>query len=429
VRSAAALVVLSLVLTVPALGQDKAECTKNGQPNFNVPNFAMNCPSLFAWTKFIEVVSPAGNGLVAFQTFSSDTDTFQCPPADLATCKANPNAKGCPVWPSQPTPKFSKFTQRSARFAMKNQPANPELISTHKKPIVPEQDCWNYYNTNAQELVYRNKATFDYIAQNGLWYVEGVEQAFEKGFVFDFPLDSIEVKTNWLLYDSQVMPGQYFTMEYTPPGGKKQLYALIAMHITTKDLPNWFWATFEHVDNWGRCDFLGCHDSFGFTPHDIPSRPKELCQHYPAGEINPALKAMMAKLSPVFQNYRLKGTMTDFTSPTGTPNLLGNSVTEAGFVQTASCMTCHARAATQATAGPPQGLSPYPNIAGFTPTGQSYHGTPDPNWYYSNNQPLTRWSVQTDFVWAVPFKANSLSATAACCQALGTANASGPACQ
>jgi hypothetical protein len=34
-------------------------------------------------------------------------------------------------------------------------------------------------------------------------------------------------------------------------------------HISSKDIPNWIWATFEHVGNPGRCDYTGCNDSYG----------------------------------------------------------------------------------------------------------------------------------------------------------------------
>jgi hypothetical protein len=413
-RAALGPFLVALLLAVPALA-DKPECAKGG----NVPNLAVNCPDQFAWQKFVEVNLPVGGvgGNVAFQTYSSDADTFPCPPVDLATCRANPKATGCPVWPTVAVAKPSLFTQRSVRL----------LAGHHDSTKLPEDDCWDYYNLNNVEIVYRNRATFDYIVAHGLWYVEGVETQFEKGFVYDFPVDSVEVKTNWLpLTDAQVKAGRFHTVMMTNPNtGKNQVYGLAAMHISSKDLPNWFWATFEHVDNWGRCDFLGCHDSFGTIPANIPPHEPQLCQTYPAGELTPALKQMLAKLPPVFQNYRLKGSMTDFTSPTGSPNLLGNSITEAGFVPTASCITCHSRAAVQATAsGNPgtlgaNGLSPYPNVAGFTPENQSYNGAPDPNWYYAGNRPIRHYAVQTDFVWAIPFKSSSVQATAKCCSANG----------
>ena len=58
---------------------------------------------------------------------------------------------------------------------------------------------------------------------------------------------------------------------YTDNNGtiwKKGRYWLIALHISSKDTPNWVWATFEHVANPGRCDFTGCNDSYGYSSAD-----------------------------------------------------------------------------------------------------------------------------------------------------------------
>jgi hypothetical protein len=413
-RHVPVVLLVAMIVTGPALAKDRPECSTGAV----VPNPSVNCPDRFAWEKFVEVMTPVADGLVAFQTYASDPDTFPCPPVDLATCRANPAAKGCPVWPSGYAAKPQLVTQRSARLGLDGVPR----VAAHTAGF----DCWSVPNT---ELVYRNRPTFDYIVANGLWYVEGVQEQFERGLVYDFPTASLEVKANWIPLDAaQAASGRWLTMTL---GGQTQ--GLIAMHISTKDLPNWFWSTFEQVDNLGRCDFLGCQDSFGYEPHVVPTRRDDLCETYPPGEITAALAKMIAGLPAWARYYRLKGTMVDFTTATGSPNLVGNSVTEAGFVTTASCMTCHARAAVQATPGPPNGLSPYPGIAGFTPEGQSYNGTPDPDWYYSGNDPVRRWSVQTDFVWAIPFKANSLAATAACCSAGGPCQCTpvpgGGACQ
>ena len=35
-------------------------------------------------------------------------------------------------------------------------------------------------------------------------------------------------------------------------------YALVSMHVISKQVPNWTWATFEHRFNPGRCDIMGC---------------------------------------------------------------------------------------------------------------------------------------------------------------------------
>ncbi|MEI9982155.1 MAG: hypothetical protein WDN69_02430 [Aliidongia sp.] len=114
-------------------------------------------------------------------------------------------------------------------------------------------------------------------------------------------------------------------------------------------VPNWSWATFEQVNNPGRCDILGCVDSFGAVPARVPPASPSAPQNklYPACTKTEALTKLFAgaKIDPAFANYCLKGSQTDFTDPTGAPIRLGNSVTESGFVETASCMGCHSRAA------------------------------------------------------------------------------------
>ena len=89
---------------------------------------------------------------------------------------------------------------------------------------------------------------------------------------------------------------------------------LLSFHISTKDVPQWMWATFEHVNNPGRCDFTGCNDSFGYESPDANrpagtaanftaphSRSDQLGQAttifslgepYPSGPISTALKPL-----------------------------------------------------------------------------------------------------------------------------------------
>ena len=86
--------------------------------------------------------------------------------------------------------------------------------------------------------------------------------------------------------------------------GVTRLFGLTALHITTKDLPNWFWATFESVYNPGRCDYMGCSDCFGTMPAFVPSNicpptgtcpPTAVGQIYPPGTMTPGLDALFAK--------------------------------------------------------------------------------------------------------------------------------------
>jgi hypothetical protein len=379
---------------------DKAECrSASGGPNLDTPNLAANCPDLFAWTKFIEVNGPVPNtkGQVLWQTWATDPNTFPAKP-DPTQCKQpNPPPGTCPAWPVTDAP--HAVLPAASRFDDDNNPATPPPPIAVPPP--PAKGVPPDLGAIAGETIRRNRPTFDYIVANDLWYQEGLKQRFNENFTIEFPMTSIEVKLNWLPMSNVSDPSRYFTVL----DEKQVLQGLVAMHVTTKDLPNWFWATFEHVDNPGRCDFIGCVDSFGTTPQFTPPR-SELKRPYAAEKLTPALLALMkaGNLPPVFQNYRLKGSQTDFTDSRGEPTLVGNSVTEYGFVPTASCITCHSRAGTDWNGQKPANL----RIFGEKLGGQTFNGPPDVEMFYDRNDPFRRYMMQADFVWAIPFRAQPI---------------------
>jgi hypothetical protein len=371
---------------------DKPECrAANGGPNLNTPNLAANCPDLFAWSKFIEVNAEAPNakGKVLWETWATDPDTFPATPNPTRCNLPNPPPGTCPVWPATEAPHVVlPVAKRHDELPTRLLAATPSPA----KGVPPD------LGAIAGETIRRNRVTFDYIVSNALWYQEGLKQRFNENFTIEFPLASIEVKLNWLPMSYVSDPSRYFTVL----DEKNVRQGLVAMHVTTKDLPNWYWATFEHVDNPGRCDFIGCKDSFGANPSFRPPHG-DLKRAYPAETLTPPLLALMkaANLNPVFQYYRLKGSQTDFTDSRGEPTLVGNSVTEYGFVPTASCITCHSRAGTDWNGQKPANL----RIFGEKLSGQTFNGPADPELFYDRNDPFRRYMMQSDFVWAIPFRA------------------------
>ena len=101
--------------------------------------------------------------------------------------------------------------------------------------------------------------------------------------------------------------------------------------------------------NPGRCDDLGCHDSFGAASPDVAAKSQPN-QNYGACPKSVALMGIFANagLSPIWLNYCLKGAQVDFTEKDGRPTLLGNSVIDRinGHVAPtqSSCISCHALA-------------------------------------------------------------------------------------
>jgi hypothetical protein len=365
-------IILGVASAIYGLGASAAKRPLTPSPVAqNDSNPAINNPDKFAWELFVALNRPAGNGTrdTVWETWASDEDVY-----------GDPNRT--PLWPGAagPTPKgvqpkrlrpitqlqiLREEEQRRGRRRGRQQPA-PKFI--------PGQQ--------GGEEVRMNKATFDFIVANNLWYVEGQELAFEKGQKIDLPLDSKEIKAVWQEITEAQKPR--FHWQFDPTDGKT--YGLVALHIISKDLPNWTWATFEQVDNPERCKVAPCLDSFGVTPGGAPS--EALLEMFKAGG-----------LGGEWLYYRLDDTQTDFTDSTGVPTLVGNSIIENGFVTTSSCITCHARA----SIGPRvPGQARANRLSVFAPNGESHNGTPQPGWYFTNSGGTQkRKYLQLDFLWSM----------------------------
>ncbi|HEX3658224.1 MAG TPA: hypothetical protein VHV55_20720 [Pirellulales bacterium] len=398
----------------------------------NTPGLAASFPDKFAWMLFTTINqkapqqgpvggvqgNPQSNDAL-WETWADDPQTFPDAP--------NPAQK--PQWPTPTKAKRSKkLFRRALTPKVIGQKPSLRLESVHVPIVGP--------NKNGEE-VHRNQVAFDYIINNDLWYQEGIATFFSKAAnavgddvaftaaSVNFPRASIEVKANWIAIDPKDKDKYHWNYNYIEGSNGSsettQLLGLVAMHIISKDLPNWMWCTFEHIDNKGRGDYIGIHDSFGADPAHTPSNADTPATIYPAETLTPAVLAMFETSGmnkdqdwgKRWRNYRLKGSQIDFTDSNGRPLLLGNSVTEDGFVQSASCITCHARAAVTSC-----GAKSFP-VFGEKATlplavsgADTYNGVPDPNWYFLETGKMTTLlNLQTDFVWAIPMRAQSANGT------------------
>jgi hypothetical protein len=346
------------------------------------PDPALNNPDKVAWDLFIKVNSRAGGTNAVFETFASDTDTFQ----------PNPQYPTGPQVASLRTPILPAIQRNAA------------LEEGAVLPALPPD------TTGALEETRHNRPVFDFIVQNNLYKISGLKAA--AGKTLSFPIDSLEVKANWIKIDqvpvwtnnqvSVAQAGQFFHINSDSSGAK---FALVSMHVISKQVPNWTWATFENRFNPGRCDIVGCHDTFGAKDANVAPLKRQ-GQQYPDCAKTSDLSAMLGKadIEPAYVNYCLKGSQADFVDATGLAIRLGNSVTEQGFVPTSSCMTCHGRAAfdNNGEARPSAGF-----LGANGPLGAM-----EASWYWTfNAQPpivqgqagLKRTFTPTDFVWSIPF--------------------------
>jgi hypothetical protein len=375
-RSFAKAMLLSLV-SLPALSASAQ----------TPPNPALTAPDQVAWQLFIQANTRAGGSNSTFETWASDTDLFQ------------PN----PQFPTAPTPPVLRrpiLPQVAREGVQENGGLLPAL-----PPGVAQGEM---------EETRHNKSTFDFIVQNNLFKVSGLKAAFGKNL--SFPVDSVEVKANWMPVSD--IPG--FTNNRVTAAQVPQLYhvnsaagvqyAMVSMHVISKLVPNWTWATFEHKFNPGRCDILGCRDSFGAQTAVVPSN-RAAGQGYPDCVKTPALTTMLssADIDPVYNNYCLKGSQADFVDNAGLDIRVGNSVTEDTFVATSSCMTCHGRAVFKAD-GTPTSRAGFLSFGPNGPVGPLGPLLPEWYWKFSSQPPmfegkpgLTRIATPADFVWSVPF--------------------------
>ena len=327
----------------------------------------------FVWRKFTEFVAPASNSgpsPVQFETWASDADTFS----------------KTPHWPSANEPrKFqASVLERAKRLPVRQLQATAvggPIDVGCKPPLNPAIDGFPAGQACIAEQVYRNRVEFDYIENNKLNTQAGLAAAFAKSFDIDMPIDSIAIKVDWVpvQYLAQWIPqaGDTNTIRksyYTTTDEKGVEYAVVSMHVASRQNPNWVWGTFEHHLTPGRCDYIGCFDTFGAQIPAVPPNKNAFNTQYGACPKTEAVKQLMAqaKLSPVWENYCMKSTQVDFNAGDGTPYVLGNSVIEGlvgnGTVAASSCISCHSYASFG-----PQG-QPLPSVTAilpFNPTGKT----------------------------------------------------------
>jgi hypothetical protein len=416
----------------------------SGGARTSIPDPAMTAPDQTAWTIFIDAVKPSGSAGITFDTWATDADTFS-PGARPTTSEkallatAPRPSLHAPVLPSmrgllrsgQSAGTGGKLHALAAGMASGPSagPPNPPPPGLSVDPSGNPTGCDSTGSKQTfepacdsltMENVRRNPAAYDYIVNNHLNSVSGLQKAYQAGFKVDFPTDAIEIKMNWLpasalgTYYPGVPQNQFYLADFLVEGKKVQ-FALIAMHVISKQVPNWTWATFEHQGNRGRCDFVGCHDAYGATTPDVApandaSGKNQGTVYAGCAKTQALLDAFKAAgVASVFNNYCLKGSQTDFTDNNGLAVRVGNSVTESTFVPQASCMTCHGEA-NVTSAGKATSIFGFFNgngqIGGINPILVGYWtlGGPAPGYTPYQGMPgLTRNAISADFVWSIPF--------------------------
>lgn len=346
-RSIQGAVAVVVSIAVAALGQVPGE---NG-------NVAFDSPAKLAWQQFVYVNAPQGAGgpgtPVLWETWASAEEVF-----------ANPDST--PQWPaaSRSAGSEDELVQRSLLRAIARQ-GNESGDQRRIGGVAADSP------EDSAEVRY-DRTAFDWIVLKQLWYLQGQQKWFELHAMnqpvdVEFPGGATLVKATWKVIAEADKPRFHWRVEHG------RTWGLTALHVTTKILPGWFWATFEHVENPGY-SIVAHPDPFGLDGGN-PSRA--LIDLMEAGGLD----------SSVWRHYRLDGTQTDYTDRDGAPVVLGNSIIEAGFTAASSCRTCHVRATIGEGA---TRLSFEPLV-----------GSPDPSWFVTPSHPPTPRYLRLDYAWSL----------------------------
>jgi hypothetical protein len=313
----------------------------------------------YAWRLFVALDWPAdpvtrsadpsarfGAGAVVWETWQNAADVYLPGGATPSEWRDGHAAQRAGARPDagRTVPAGESAAHRFETRSLKDLPNARHIVGGRMVPLEDQV-------ASARRLteIRMNRTTFEFIRAQGLYFVEGQMRAYARagatGRPLSFPLGAKEIKAKWRMITPRERT-RYHTVRVTLADGSSRLYGLTALHIASKDLPHWFWATFEQVDNPTLADNEGWQ---------LPSRDRFAC-----GSERPDCGRAPAGIGlegTVWQYYRLRGTLTDYVDSAGRPQLLANSELESGMQRSASCITCHARSALAVSGGEPRRLA------------------------------------------------------------------------
>ena len=274
---------------------------------------AMSSPIDFAWLVFIRLNWPAlttvrgafdrnkrfgGPGFVVWQTFKTSQNLY-VPPGQT------------PI-PWNQGPIYQQPALQSEMIDGK------VLTDNNGNPVMYE--------------VRESEATFNYIIERNLYTQAGQLKLLQGGLPVTFPATAMEIKASWRFLGEGDDASHYLTATVLYRGVVR-VVGLNGLHITSKFLPDWFWCTFEQIEN------------SKTTPVklELPIAPE-------VERVNQRMHA--AFMGTKWAYYRLDGVQTAYANNPYAANCivnpkdscLANSQIETYFQGSSSCITCHSTA-------------------------------------------------------------------------------------
>jgi hypothetical protein len=314
-------------------------CTKDTKvaevrPTAQSPNTACVPPAQIsssveqtAWQLFVAATCPVNNTqypYIQWETWVEQNQLYAVPGAVQAL-----GTNERPRFHMSPLAKIMQERKRTRTV-------KPDKILPESANQGCNSDTWS--KRTICEEARLNPDAQSYVTSQKLTTKQGQIAFITAGQTFQFTPSAVEIKADWIELPTCNNPPQAVHIEQIG----NVCYALGGIHLISKLVDKWIWATFEPqngVTNPQRCVVLGCNDTWGSNPPTSSGSNTQLTQ---------ALADLMtqANLAPEWRNYRLDGIQTDFLSG-GMPTRLGNSIIEgdnAGnpeAMKVSSCITCH----------------------------------------------------------------------------------------
>lgn len=339
----------------------------------------------FGWGLFLYISQMQSDGATMWENWMSSTDLY-------ASCAKPPDTLNQP-------PTIPEDVQALAdKEGITN--LRPLLYTDKFLESTIEIDGVTLTATNNTPIRYEvrmNPSTVQTVVDNGFYNRANQVAFFEDTSAppLQFNWDALEVKASWRQMEPSedtsryyIAYGWYYDQNQQPVIIK---VGLTGLHITSKELPDWVWITFEQMDN----------QTMTNAPLVDP--------------IPPDLQAYNAQIQSQlggtpWQYYNLRGVQINYTDINNVPTILANTQIETNFQKTSSCITCHAlatignsfdgRLAFFDFAGGTDFEAYVGNIANLT-----FYATDDTPVYYNGNfgfsdDTKTLRYKQLDFVWS-----------------------------
>lgn len=372
-------------------------------------HLAITNPDEYAWQIFFYVSRPALAGQAGV---ADDTKVFGESPelpvvwetwalesgGDLSEVYL-PNGHRPAPWPA--------LTRGSRQMILEENLKRKAVLASSNR-LAPR---FNANEPTSQE-VRINKAGFEFIVEQEMYSIDGLERLLARARNDDvrnlivFPQGAKEIKAQWYPIRETDKP-RYFWRNVRF-GTQDVPFGLVALHIITKDTPNWVWMDFGHVDcevGAGACDNAWLSQIFQNFGGQEPAltAPVDTTTRGP-NPVSGQDGIRNETKGTVWENYILRGAQVDFVTAFGSPIVLSNPVIENGFQQS-SCITCHARASIGTPFRAPDGT--LSDRANTLSTGDPELGAPNETLFGAGPglaAQLVQY-LQTDFIWSAPFRA------------------------